>query len=146
MTSISRCQYVIRIRLVLQTFVHSENSKGFASPVSFSEIRLHFIFFCNPKCSQINGQSGKTDPITSAFFKVLFPTQHERGGTTKIQLENDYMVAKNNNQFLSLKTKATKKPGKGCYGPFRNTMPQISWIQDNVSRPSKKNFKTIYGA
>ena len=42
---------------------------------------------------------------------------------------------------LKEKTKATKKPGKGCYGPFQNTMPQISWIQDNVSRPSKKTSK-----
>ena len=145
MTSIARCQYVIRIRLVLQTFVHSDNSKGLLLQSFFRK------FGCTLSSSAIEVQPNKwlerqTDPITSAFFLKSCFRLDTRGGQPRSNQRMIIWWPKTIISSLKEKTKATKKPGKGCYGPFQNTMPQISWIQDNVSRPSKKNFKTIYGA
>ena len=124
------CKNIIKCTNIILSFRLNQNSnffwpffRKFGCSLSYSAIALH------TKCSLINGQTGKQTLSLRLFFKVLFPTTTSQGeGEPRSNQRMIIWWPKTIISSFFKKTKATKKAGKGCYGPFQSTMPQISWI------------------
>ena len=71
---------MIRIRLIFQTFIHGNDSKGLFNCLFFgNSVALYLPLQSHTKCSQINGQSAKQTLSLRLFLKSCF-RRHE-GGT-----------------------------------------------------------------